>query len=161
MLLFFHGHLLRLCVVVQLASYTKLCISQQLVPNGQPLPNGECWVDWSDWVVRLYKLLKSLPVCIFGFGLCGWRWFSGLLLLLLGSVILFSASERNVMSYKLERTCSKFGDGTCLSQIAASTLDLVLIWWQIVNAMFDVKMSATCPRWRVQNAGVSFFLQLM
>ena len=26
---------------------------------------------------------RALPVCIFGFGLCGWSWFPGLLLLLL------------------------------------------------------------------------------
>ena len=31
---------------------------------------------------------RALPVCVFGFGLCGWSWFPGLLLLLLllGSV---------------------------------------------------------------------------
>ena len=44
--------------------------------------------SWASLLALGFLASRALPVCVFGFGLCGWRWFPGLLLLLrlLGSV---------------------------------------------------------------------------
>ena len=66
--------------------------------------------SWASLLALGFLASRALPVCIFGFGLCGWSWFPGLLLLLLllGSVAVAVAVD--FLSFSFSDTFRMGGD---------------------------------------------------